>query len=191
MFVGFVTNIRYEYHHILSHLIPAEVICKDEDNMRRILTSWDRVPFPAFTRLASLLIWTWDKCWDEQEDEFLFHLCLKLGFVFSQLDLASSYELGFVSVGLDFVVRAWFRQRLTWFCQRLTWFVWDWLGLVPDGLGCMLALRSGGGEATVVLHVRAKLRQRSLISQKGRTSWDPSSALATTLYSCVGRMKYG
>ena len=28
-----------EYHHILSHLIPAEVICKDEDNMRRILTS--------------------------------------------------------------------------------------------------------------------------------------------------------
>ena len=28
-----------EYYHILSHLIPAEVICKDEDNMRRILTS--------------------------------------------------------------------------------------------------------------------------------------------------------
>ena len=28
-----------EYHHILSHLIPAQVICKDEDDMRRILTS--------------------------------------------------------------------------------------------------------------------------------------------------------
>ena len=107
----------------------------------------------------------------------MFHLCLKLDFVFSQLDLASSYELGFVSVGLVFVIRA-------WFCHRLTWFV-------SDGLGCMLALRSGGGEATVVLHVRAKLRQRSLISQKGRTSWDPSSVLAPTLYYCVGRMKYG
>ena len=28
-----------EYHHILSHLIPAQVICKDQDDMRRILTS--------------------------------------------------------------------------------------------------------------------------------------------------------